>query len=46
MRKVNENKFLRQKKLMLIYFLSCQTILHPLSKNFTHLKNAILIKVL
>ena len=46
MRKVNENKFLRQKKLLLIYFLSCQTILHPLSKIFTLLKNAILIKVL
>lgn len=46
MGKISENKFLRQKKLLLIYFLSCQTILHPLSKNFTILEMTFLLNVL
>ena len=46
MGKISENKLYRQNKLLLFYFLSCQTILHPLSKNFTLLKNVVLIKVL
>ena len=46
MDKINENKLYGQKKLLSIYILSCQTILHPLSKNFTLLKNVVLIKVL
>ena len=46
MGKISENKLYGQKKLLSIYILSCQTILHPMSKNFTLLKNAILIKVL
>ena len=46
MGKISENKLYRQNKLLSIYILSCQTILHPMSKNFTLLKNAILIKVL
>ena len=44
--KVNQNKFLRQKKLLLIYFLSCQTILHPLSKIFTLFEFVVLLKCL
>lgn len=46
MGKISENKLCGQNKLLSIYILSCQTILHPLSKKFTLLKNAILIKVL
>ena len=46
MGKISENKFLRQKKLLLIYFLSCQTILHPLSKNFTILEMTFFLNVL
>jgi hypothetical protein len=46
MGKISENKLYRQNKLLSIYILSCQTILHPLSKNFTILEMTFLLNVL
>lgn len=51
MGKISENKLYRQNKLLSIYILSCQTILHPLSKYFTlfeilFLFNVLLVNVL